>query len=125
MRILMARADKRKSTQKLHEKLIKPLIGPLLLAIGIFYFSFHALSGERGLYALLKEERKLELLKAELGDVSAKRKELEHRVSLMSDGSLDRDMLDEQSRAVLNDAAEDEVVIPLTHQEPSVAAHAN
>jgi cell division protein FtsB len=122
----MVRASKPISAHTLHEKLLRPILGPLLLAIGIFYFSFHALSGERGLYALLKENRKLDLLNSELHDVTMKRKDLEHRVSLLSDGSLDLDLLDEQSRIILNDAAEDEVVVPIT--APSVTGtdpHAN
>ena len=115
----MARSARRIGAQSLHEKLLMPLIGPLLLAVGIFYFSFHLLSGERGLYVLLKEDRKLEMLKSELSEVVAKRKDLDHRVRLMSDGSLDLDLLDEQSRAILNNASEDEVVIPLTHSGSS------
>jgi cell division protein FtsB len=121
----MVRAEKRTSAQKLPVRLLKPLLGPLVLAVAIFYFSFHALSGERGLYALLKEDRKLELLKGELDDVTAKRKDLEHRVRLMSDGSLDLDLLDEQSRILLNDAAEDEVVVPINRPMVPDAPHAN
>lgn len=109
----MIRADRRFAPRKLHEKLAGQLAGPLLLAVGIFYLSFHALSGERGIYALLKEERKLDVINGELADVTAKRKELEHRVRLLSDGSLDLDLLDQQTRILLNEAGEDEVVIPL------------
>jgi len=69
--------------------------------------------GEHGIYALLKEERKLEVLKTELNDITEKRKSLEHRVHLMSSGSLDLDMLDEQARTLLDDTGKDEVVIPL------------
>jgi len=109
----MLRANRRFGAPKLHEKLLKPLIGPLALVIAVFYFTFHALSGERGIYALLKEERKLEVIKSELKNVTAQRAELEHRVRLLSDGSLDLDLLDEQSRAILGNAGEGEVVVPL------------
>ncbi len=88
-------------------------MGPLLLSAGIFYLTFHALSGERGIYAMLVEDRKLEILKSELNDITAQRKKLEHDVGLMSPGSLDLDLLDEQSRIMLNEAGEDEIVIPL------------
>ncbi len=100
-------------TLKITHKLPKKLIEPLLVAFGFFYIVFHVLSGEHGVYALLKEERRLEILKAELNQVSGERKELEHRVHLMSSGSLDPDMLDEQARKILDDAQENEVVIPL------------
>lgn len=110
----MVRAEKhRAGTRKLHEKLLRQISGPLILSLGIFYFTFHALSGERGLYALLKEQRHLEVLKAELSDVTSQRKDLEHRVRLLSAGSLDRDLLDEQARSVLNEADPDEVMVPL------------
>lgn len=94
-------------------KLSEKLVWPLALALGIFYLVFHVVSGEHGLYALLKEERKLEILQSRLGDIEAQRKELEGRVHRMSDKSLDRDMLDEQARAVLDDASQNEIVIPL------------
>jgi len=92
------------------------------LAVGIFYLTFHALSGERGVYALLKEERKLEVLQTELDNVTAQRKDLEHRVRLMSAGSLDLDLLDEQSRSLLGNASENELVIPLQPPEPLPSA---
>lgn len=94
-------------------RLSEKLVGSFLAALIIFYLIFHVISGEHGLYALLKEQRKLELLKAELIEVTAQRKEMEHRVHLLSSSSLDVDMLDEQARAVLDDAATDEVVIPV------------
>jgi cell division protein FtsB len=105
--------------QRLSQKLLQQLLGPLLLAIGIFYFTFHTLSGDLGLYALLKNERELEVLKSQLADVTAKNRDLEHRVRLLSDGSLDLDLLDEQSRVILNEASPDEVEIPLAAPAPA------
>ena len=99
--------------EKYINRLPKKMVGPLSLALAICYLTFHALSGEHGIYALLKEERKLEILKTDLGDATEKRKDLEHRVRLMSSSSLDLDMLDEQSRALLDEARGDEIVIPL------------
>lgn len=89
------------------------LLGPLMLGLGVFYLIFHVVSGEHGLYALLREERKLHVLQSQLTEVETERKALEHKVNLMSDKSLDRDMLDEQARSVLDDASENETVIPL------------
>lgn len=86
------------------------VIGPLLVVLAMFYLSFHAVSGERGLFALFAESRKLEVLKAELAEVKAKREALEHKVHLLSDSSLDRDLLDEQARRVLGKAGKGEVV---------------
>jgi len=95
------------------EKPIGKLLLPLMMVFFVFYLVFNALSGERGIYALLKEERRLESLKKELQTVSDERKDMETRVRLMSAGSLDRDMLDEQARLILNSAGEDEVIVPL------------
>ena|SRR6185369_1894913 len=95
------------------ERLPRKITGPLVSAFFIFYFIFHVLSGEHGLYALLKEQRRLEILKAELIEATAERKELGHRVHLMNSDSLNLDMLDEQSRAILDNAGSDELVIPV------------
>lgn len=94
-------------------KLSEKLVGPVMLALGIFYLLFHVVSGEHGLYALLKEQRKLEILQSRLNDIEVQRKELEDKVHRMSDKSLDRDMLDEQARTVLDEAGQNEIVIPL------------
>ena len=90
------------------------LSGALLTTFVLFYLVSHALSGERGLYVLLREQSRLEQLHSELDTVIAKRKSLEHKTDLMRSESLDRDLLDEQAHRVLGYAAKDEMVIPLT-----------
>lgn len=86
-------------------------IGPLCCVLIMFYLGFHAVSGERGLFALFKETRRLEQLNAELVEIRTKREGLEKKIKLMSNSSLDLDMLDEQARTVLGLAGKDEVVI--------------
>lgn len=83
---------------------------PLFFVAAFFYFLFHSFSGDRGLYALVKEQRKLKVVEAELEQVTAKRNELEHRVKLLNPSSLDYDLLDEQARHVLGMAGENEVI---------------
>ncbi len=116
----MLPAIRRVESQKLYAK----FGGPLLLAVSIFYLTFHSLAGERGVYALLKEERKLEILTADLKQTEAERKDIEHRVRLLSSGSLDLDLLDEQSRSILGVSGESELVIPM-HTEETSGPHAN
>lgn len=87
------------------------LAGPLLFTLALFYLGFHTLNGDRGVYALLKEQRRLEVINAELDTLVAQRKELEHRARLLNSGSLDLDLLDEESRRLLGYASPDEVVI--------------
>ncbi len=82
----------------------------LFCAFAIVYLAFHALSGERGIYALFKEQRKLQVVSTELTRVTADRAALEHRVRLLNSSSLDDDLLDERARDVLGLAAEDEVI---------------
>jgi cell division protein FtsB len=96
----------------------KRLGRPLLLVLIVFYLGFHALSGERGLFTWFAESRKLATLKADLADVKAQREALDHKVKLLSDGSLDLDLLDEQSRRVLGMAAKGETVIFTDGQAP-------
>ena len=88
--------------------------GPLLCVLILFYLGFHAVSGERGLFALFKETRKLDLLKAEMAETVAKREALERKVARLSNDSLDLDLLDEQARLILGLAGKNEVVVFLS-----------
>lgn len=83
----------------------------LALVFALFYLCFHAISGERGFYAWLKETRKLTIMRAELEQLKAEREEYERKIRLMSPSSLDLDMLDEQTRRVLGFVGKDEVVV--------------
>ena len=86
-------------------------LGPLLCVLILFYLGFHAVSGERGLFALFKETRRLEQLTAELAAIRSNREQMERKIKLMSNTSLDLDMLDERARTVLGLAGKDEVVL--------------
>lgn len=83
---------------------------PLAYAAVVFYLVFHAISGDRGIYALFKERRNLEVIQAELDKVTAQRVVMEHRARLLNSSSLDLDLLDEQARDVLGYAGQDEVI---------------
>lgn len=93
-----------------HRSLVKRLAGPMLLVLVMFYLGFHAVSGERGVFALFRETRKLEALQAELADVRHKHEVFDRKVHLLSDDSLDLDLLDEQVRRVSGMAGKDEIV---------------
>jgi cell division protein FtsB len=95
----------------LHRFSPRRFVGPLVLVALVFYFTFHALNGDRGIFAMLKEQRKLEVLQQQLADVSAQRQVLERRVRLLSSASLDPDMLDEQARRELGYTAPGEAII--------------
>jgi len=83
------------------------------------YFLYHAVQGDRGLIAWLQLSRELAESQTLLADLSAERATLEHRVSLLRAESLDPDMLEEQSRTMLNFAEPDDRTLLL----PPGAAH--
>ncbi len=84
---------------------------PLILLFVLFYLGFHAVSGDRGVYAWFKETKRLEALKEQLAEAKAQRELLERNVKGLSSASLDLDLLDERARVVLGYAGPDEMVI--------------
>ena len=85
---------------------------PTLLGVcAVVYFGYHALQGERGVMTLLQLERRVDQAAVDLRAVEAERDALERNVELMGPTSLDRDMLEERARVVLNYTRLDEIVI--------------
>ena len=74
---------------------IVPVLGISLLT----YFSYHAIQGERGLFAWIQLNQQLKQTRALADAVAGQRAELENRVRRLSSGSLDTDLLDERSLA--------------------------
>ena len=91
-----------------------PVAGISLFA----YFAYHLVEGDRGLIAWRGLADQIAVAQAEHDQVHAERVALEARVSLLRPGHLDRDMLDEQARAVLNRVGPDERVIFYGQQNP-------
>lgn len=89
----------------------KHLVGPLLFSLAVAYLIFHALNGERGIYAYLKQSRNLEVSRTELAELSRQRQELEQRVQALNSNSLDLDLLDEEARRLLGSSGKGEVVV--------------
>lgn len=87
------------------------LVKPLLIVFAVFYLLFHSLHGERGLYALVKEQRQLSVVHEELKQTRAERQRTELRVSHLRDNNLDLDLLDEQMRRMLGVMKPGEVVL--------------
>ena len=99
---------------------IVPVLGISLLT----YFSYHAIHGERGLFAWIQLNQQLKQTRALADAVAGQRAELENRVRRLSGGSLDTDLLDERVRSMLNLARGDEVVIMLPQQPAAEPAPA-
>lgn len=84
---------------------------PVALVCALFYLGFHTFHGERGLYALFRQQHELQELKKELAQTKAEREHLESRVVRLRDGSIDLDLLDEQMRRMLGVSKPGEVML--------------
>ena len=85
---------------------------PVLIGVcAVLYFGYHAIQGENGVMAHLSLERRVAQAEIELAAVKAEERRLARRVALLRPESLDRDMLDEQARLLLNLAHPDDVVV--------------
>jgi cell division protein FtsB len=84
---------------------------PAITVAFVSYFGYHCIHGELGLIATEKFEQQRLQRAQDLAKLTSKREQLERQVMLMSDGSLDKDMLDEIARYQLNVSRPDEIVI--------------
>lgn len=91
----------------------RQIIDPLIGALIIIYFVYHAVQGDRGLMAWWNLRYEIEKTNFERSEVSATKRALEQRVSLLRPESLDRDMLEERARLMLGAIAADELIVPL------------
>ena len=84
---------------------------PLITVAFLSYFGYHSIHGDYGLIATEEFERQRVVRQAELEALTEKRKALELQVSLLSGGSMEKDILDEKARYELNVSRADEIVI--------------
>jgi cell division protein FtsB len=84
---------------------------PLIAALFLAYFGYHAFTGSYGLWSLEKLEAQAETLRMQLEALKAERAEIEHRVAFLKPDSLDADVIDTEARMSLNLLRPDEVVI--------------
>ena len=87
------------------------VVGPAIGVCVVGYFAYHVIHGDRGVIAWRALEQQVATARTELARVRSDRQALEHRVRLLHPGSLERDMLDEWSRRILNYAHPNEIVI--------------
>ena len=87
------------------------ILPPVLGALAFSYFAYHAVEGDRGLRSWMKLRQEIAAARTSEAELAAERAALERRVALLRPDSLDRDMLEERARAVLNLAHPDERVI--------------
>jgi cell division protein FtsB len=90
---------------------LRPYLPTAALAFLIFYFGFHALTGERGILTTNERDATLAAKTEELTQVRAERQDLEIRARLLRDQSLSADLLEERARSLLGFADPRDYVI--------------
>jgi cell division protein FtsB len=104
------------------QRRLKSLAAQLLGACLAGYFIYHAVQGDRGILAWLRVNQQLEAAQQELTKSATDRAALEQRVALLSNSSLDLDMLEERARIMLNFSDPNDVVIFLPSKNPTGSA---
>ena len=95
-------------------RLRSALLSFLLLVLcgtGSYYFVWSAANGGRGLKTQAEFEAKTAELNAQLTKVKAERVAWEHRIALMRSDSVDKDLLEEEVRLILDRVHKNDVVI--------------
>jgi cell division protein FtsB len=87
------------------------LILPLVCTAFVGYFGYHAYHGEYGINSADQLKARRTYLENQLVELRTQRVHIEHRAQLLRDGSLEKDMVDEQARRALNMSKPDEVMI--------------
>ena len=82
-----------------------------LLIVTLLYFVYHAIAGENGYRSYLTIKQQVELRQTELQALTHKLNDLKQKVTLLSNDSLDSDMLEERCMAMLNYSYSDDIII--------------
>ena len=90
---------------------LRPYLSTAALALLIFYFAFHAFTGEGGLLSSDERDAALVAKRQELAKLTAERQDLEVRARLLRDQSLSADLLEERARSLLGFADPRDYVI--------------
>ena len=105
-------------------KILKKTIGPKLVpTIGlclVAYFCFHAVQGQRSIFARERLESEISKAHETLRDLETQRQHLEHQANLLMPSGLDLDLLEERIRVVLGYNHPDDVIILDTKPQQSV-----
>jgi cell division protein FtsB len=95
----------------MRDKKLRHVVGPLLVICLLVYFVYHIFQGERGILAWIRLQKKVEEGEKSLRFLESEKETLERQVYLLRPDSLDRDMLEERVRLILNFARGDEVIL--------------
>jgi len=112
------------SLKRAAKSALRQTIGPAIGACIVGYFVYYAVQGDRGLIALKHIEGEIARAEQVLNQVRGERERMERRASLLRADHLDRDMLDERARAMLNLTHPNDIILslpPLYDQEDASA----
>jgi cell division protein FtsB len=85
------------------------------------YFVWHAVNGERGLKTKDEYERKIAAFGDELKGLKAEHALWNHRIALLSGRVIDRDLLEEEARALLGRLHRNDLIVFLPRTQKSMA----
>lgn len=95
----------------------KTIFAPFIVIVLLVYFIYHIFQGERGVRAWIRINQKLKENEAILNHLQAEKRALEAQVHLLRPDSLDKDLLEEKVRQVLNFAHPDDVIITISPEK--------
>ena len=75
------------------------------------YFVWHAVNGNRGIKAKEEYRAQMEVLNTEKAALQKEKAALERRIGMLRGETIDRELLEEEARAVLNRVHKNDVVI--------------
>ncbi len=90
---------------------VKTALKVSAIVFSLAYFLFHAISGENGLIAYVKTKRLVEEKGLRLEQIMKDLEALKRNVGLLSDKTLDKDLLEERCRLILNYSAKNDSII--------------
>jgi cell division protein FtsB len=99
------------STRQRKNNPFNRLAVPAICSVLLAYFIFHAWSGRFGIDAMREIEENRTQLEYALARLKQEHATLEARVTLLRDGTIEKDMLDEQARHMLSLLGPNEIMI--------------
>ncbi|PWC87821.1 septation ring formation regulator EzrA [Azospirillum sp. TSH100] len=86
---------------------------PALCACVVAYFAYYAVHGDRGLVAMKQIQGEIAQAEGVLNQLRTEREDMERRAQLLRGDGLDRDMLEERARLMLNFSNPRDVIVKL------------
>ncbi len=90
---------------------IKTVVKMGTIVVALFYFIYHAISGENGFLSYVKTKKLILENQLILDKLEQEFKVIERNVKLLSSENLDLDLLEERCRTILNLSKKDEYII--------------